>query len=213
MVTTPAKPEVAAPPGADPYEPPVTITLKLPADWDLTNEALIELAQINDCWRFELSAERELVIMSPEGRGSSRRGAEILTDISIWNRQSGNGTVLGAQGGIRLPDSSMRVPDVSWTSDQRWNSQDPEKEESLAQSCPELIVEIVSITDDSSEQREKMNIWIANGALLGWLIDPFEDVVLIYRPDAEPEQLERPDSLSGEDVCEGLKVSLERVWK
>ena len=49
--------------------------------------------------------------------------------------------------------------------------------------------------------------------LLGWLIDPFRNVVLVYRPDAEPEQLVRPASLSGEDVCEGLEVSLERIWK
>ena len=213
MVTAPAKPEAATEPVANPHPLPAPVKLKLPDCWDPTDEALIELSAINEPWRFELTAERELVIMSPEGRGSSRRGAEILTDISIWNRQSQGGTVLGAQGGIRLPDSSMRVPDISWTSNQRWNSQDPEKDESLAQSCPELIVEIVSVTDDSAEQREKMSLWIANGALLGWLIDPFEGIAWVYRPDVEPERLERPDTLSGENVCEGLEVSLERIWK
>ena len=213
MVTAPAKPEAATEPVADPHPLPAPVKLKLPDCWNPTDEALIELSAINEPWRFELTADGELVIMSPEGRGSSRRGAEILIDLGNWNRQVGRGKVIGPQGGVRLPDSSMRVPDVAWMSNQRWNSQDPEKDESLAQSCPELIVEIVSVTDDSTEQREKMSLWIANGALLGWLIDPFEDVVWIYRPDVEPEQLHRPDTLGGENVCEGLEVSLERIWK
>ena len=213
MVQAPAKPDSTSESTLDPDVLSRPVKLKLPDCWESTDDALTELARVNDSWRFELTAERELVIMSPEGRGSSRRGAEILTDISIWNRQSQGGTVLGAQGGIRLPDSSMRVPDVSWTSNRRWNSQDSEKDESLAQRCPELIVEIVSVTDDSAEQRGKMSLWITNGALLGWLIDPFEDAVWIYRPNAEPERLERPDNLSGEDVCEGLVVNLERIWK
>lgn len=213
MVQAPARPATDAKItlGRDALSSPVK--LRLPDCWDPTDEALIELARVNDGWRFELTAKRELVIMSPEGRGSSRRGAEILTDISNWNRQTQSGKVLGPQGGVRLPDSSMRVPDVSWMSNQRWDNQNPEQDEAIAQSCPELIVEVISVTDESAEQQEKMNLWIANGALLGWLIDPFAELVLIYRPNTEPERLERPDALSGEDVCEGLEVSLERIWK
>ena len=212
MVQAPAKPELRAEVGIDPHPLPAPVTLKLPEEWEPTDEALIELSRLNDTWRFELTAQRELVIMSPEGRGSSRRGTEILTDVSIWNRQSRGGYVLGPQAGIRLPDSSMRMPDVAWMSAQRWDDHDAD-DESLAQSCPELIVEIVSVTDVSAIQQEKMELWIKNGALLGWLIDPFEDSVVIYRPDAEPEQFDKPASLSGEDVCEGLEVSLERIWK
>ena len=211
MVQAPAKPEIRAEVGIDPHPLPAPVTLKLPDGWEPTDEALIELSRLNDTWRFELTAQRELVIMSPEGRGSSRRGAEILTDLDL-EQAVGGGYVLGPQAGIRLPDSSMRMPDVAWMSAQRWDDHDAD-DESLAQSCPELIVEIVSVTDVSAIQQEKMVLWIENGALLGWLIDPYQEAVSVYRPDAEVEQLERPDSLSGEDVCEGLEVSLERIWK
>ena len=216
MVTAAAKPEASEQrperAAADPSVLAAPLKLKLPDCWASTDEALIELSRLNEVWRFELSAERELVIMSPEGRGSTTRGAEMLTDISIWNRQSGRGRVIGPQGGVRLPDTSMRMPDAAWMSAERWENQTGEAE-SLLQLCPELIVEIVSVTDDSAEQREKMGRWIRNGAVLGWLIDPFEEEVWIYRADAEPERLERPDALNGEDVCVGLEVSLERVWK
>ena len=57
-----------------------------------------------------------------------------------------------------------------------------------------------------------MTEWIANGALLGWLVDPYREVVEVYRPGAEVEVLDRPDSLNGEDVCDGLIVDLAPVW-
>ena len=213
MVQAPSRPEGSVESVGD-YDLLATpLELKLPDCWDPTDEALIELGRLNEPWRFELTAQRELVIMSPEGRGSSRRGAEILIDIGNWNRQSGDGFVLGPQAGVRLPDTSMREPDVAWMSAERWDLQDEDKDESLAQSCPELVVEIVSVTDVQEKQRQKMEQWIKNGALLGWLIDPFEDVVVIYRPETEPEQLDKPNRLSGENVCEGLEVNLERVWK
>ena len=213
MVQAPSRPEGSVESVGD-YDLLATpLELKLPDCWDPTDKALIELGRLNEPWRFELTAQRELVIMSPEDRGSSRRGAEILIDIGNWNRQSGDGFVLGPQAGVRLPDTSMREPDVAWMSAERWDLQDEDKDESLAQSCPELVVEIVSVTDVQEKQRQKMEQWIKNGALLGWLIDPFEDVVVIYRPETEPEQLDKPDRLSGEGVCEGLEVNLERVWK
>ena len=55
---------------------------------------------------------------------------------------------------------------------------------------------------------------MANGVRLGWLIDPYEALVWIYREgQEEPELLERPDTLSGEDVMVGLVVDLTRLWR
>ena len=50
------------------------------------------------------------------------------------------------------------------------------------------------------------------GVQLGWLVDPLEQTVWIYRPNQEPEQLERPATLYGEDVLEGLEVDMAEVW-
>lgn len=57
-----------------------------------------------------------------------------------------------------------------------------------------------------------MERWIRYGALLGWLVDPQSEAVWIYRPGKDPEQMQRPDELQGEDVCEGLVVSVARIW-
>ena len=186
----------------------VPLELKLPDCWDPTDDALIELARLNEPWRFELTAQRELVIMSPEGRGSSKRGMRIGSQIEVWSL-GGGGEVLGPDMGIRLEDGSLKMPNVAWISDERLDDDD----EGLLSRCPDLVVEIVSKSDSEDRQLAKMNTWIANGALLGWLIDPFRDTVTRFRPGKAPEKLERPDALSGEDVCEGLEVSLERIWK
>ena len=54
---------------------------------------------------------------------------------------------------------------------------------------------------------------MSNGVQLGWLIDPYEEIVWIYRGDGSVEQLDRPDELSGEDVCVGLSIDMTRVWE
>ena len=212
MVSTPAKPETVAQHSADPNEPPGQIKLKLPADWNPSDEVLIELSRLNEPWDFELTADGELVFVAPEGLGSSARGVRLIAQIVRWSDEQGGGMVFGPQMGARLPDSSVKMPDVAWVSDDQWSDRDVD-DSALLHGAPDLVIEIVSKSDSVATQLGKMTEWMANGALLGWLIDPFQEIVLIYRPDSEPEQLDRPDSLSGENVCEGLEVSLERIWK
>lgn len=212
MVTSPAKPKTAALQLPEPHTPPVLNRLKLPSNWEPTDQALIELSRLNEPWDFELTADRELVFVSPERSGSSTRGIRLAFQIEGWSESTSLGQVFGPQLGVRHDDGSMHMPDVAWISDERWGDRSLD-DEGLLDACPELIVEIVSATDIPEEQQTKMEAWLRHGALLGWLIDPFRDTVTIYRPDAEPEQVQRPDTLGGEDVCQGLEVSLRRIWK
>ena len=212
MVTAPTRPEESVDPAVqDALAIPTNLKLKLPAEWDATDEALIELSRINEPWDFELTADRELVFVAPEGLGSSARGVRLGGQVSRWSDAAG-GIVFGPRMGARLADSSVKMPDVAWVSDERWSDRDLD-EFALLHEAPDLVIEIVSKSDSLAAQLEKMTEWMANGVSLGWLIDPFRELVVIYRLDTEPEQLDKPDRLSGEDVCEGLEVSLERIWK
>ena len=212
MVTTPARPTVAAPRGGDHNEPPFPVSLKLPTDWDPTDDVLIELSRLNEPWDFELTADGELVFVAPEGLGSGARGVRLIAQVVNWSNAGGGGIVFGPQMGARLPDSSVKMPDLAWVSDEGWSNRNVD-EAALLHGAPDLVIEIVSRSDALQAQQEKMTEWMANGVKLGWLIDPFRDVVLVYRTGAEPEHMERPDTLSGEDVCDGLEVNLERIWK
>jgi len=54
--------------------------------------------------------------------------------------------------------------------------------------------------------------YVTNGARLGWLIDPYERQVYIYRKDREIESLFEPLSLSGKDVLPGFVSDLSQIW-
>jgi len=57
-----------------------------------------------------------------------------------------------------------------------------------------------------------MQMWVSQGARLAWLVDPQEQMVWVYVPDREPQQLERPQSLTATEISEGLIIDLSRVW-
>ena len=59
--------------------------------------------------------------------------------------------------------------------------------------------------------RETKALLRAQGARLGWLIDPLTGKVEVYRPGREPEVLDRPRSLSGEDVLPGFSLDLTEI--
>jgi Uma2 family endonuclease len=46
---------------------------------------------------------------------------------------------------------------------------------------------------------------------LGWLIDPQNQQVEIYRPGQEVEVLRSPTTLSGEDVLPGFRLDLAQI--
>ena len=78
---------------------------------------------------------------------------------------------------------------------------------------PDLVVEIRSPSDRLRDQQDKMQIWMHYGVRLGWLIDLHSRNVWVYRPDAEPQLLERPTMLAGEDVLVGLEVDCREIWR
>jgi len=87
--------------------------------------------------------------------------------------------------------------------------------------CPDFVVELreaklsrrESASDSLSTLQTKMREYIDNGARLGWLIDPQNRQVEIYRQQVEVEILINPAELSGEDVLPGFVLNLRRVWR
>ena len=61
--------------------------------------------------------------------------------------------------------------------------------------------------------QEKMEEYIANGAQLGWMIDPFKRSVYIYRPGQPVECLENPTTVYGDPVLKGFIFNIAELWK
>ena len=189
------------------------IQLRLPPEWRLTEDIFLELCALNDGWEFETTADGELVIMPGTGQEDSKRAMEIGADVTFWNRAEDEGEVCGPDGMVRPLDGLLRAPDVCWISSGRLSERPDDYDGVLIPVCPDFVVEIRSRSDSIARQQEKMEQWMTYGARLGWLIDAYSEKVWIYREGQdEPEELAKPDQLSGEDVLPGLVVDMARIW-
>jgi Uma2 family endonuclease len=187
-------------------------TLNLSPTVELTDQQFYEICQNNRDLKFERNANGELIIMAPIGGESGRHEADLITDLNIWNRQTNLGVVLSSSTGFKLPNGADRSPDAAWVQLERWESLTPEQRRKYPPLCPDFVIELRSETDSLSVLQKKMQEYISNGARLGWLIDPRNRRVEIYRPHQAVEILESPTSLSGEDVLPGFILQLARIF-
>jgi Uma2 family endonuclease len=85
-------------------------------------------------------------------------------------------------------------------------------EKSLVNIVPELIPELRSESDGLAALRETMELWIANGVDVAWLIGPYERAVTIYRPGDSPAHMVHPDSVQGSAPISGFELILSTIW-
>ena len=174
----------------------------------LSNEQFYQLCQINENWRLEQTAQGELLIMPPVGAISGNREAEFNADLVIWNRQTQLGKVFSSSTIFILPNGGKRSPDVAWIANERWETLTSEEQEKFAPICPDFVIELRSRTDSLTQLQEKMQEYIDSGLRLGWLIDPQNQQVAIYRQNQPMELVSLPTTLSGENVLPGFTLEL-----
>jgi len=58
-----------------------------------------------------------------------------------------------------------------------------------------------------------VELWIENGAQLGWLIDADARTVYVYRRDRLPETQRDNTVLVGEGAVKGLVLRLAPIWR
>ena len=77
---------------------------------------------------------------------------------------------------------------------------------------PDFVIELASPNDDLSATQRKMIEYMECGIKLGWLINPDEKKVEIYRLGKDKEILSNPGSLSGENILPGLTLDLTDIF-
>lgn len=180
--------------------------------FDLDDDQFLRFCQLNGDLRFERTAKGEIIVMPPAGTGSSNQNAELAADFILWSRQTGCGKITESSGGYKLPNGAIRAPDVAWVPEDRWAKLTKQQRQKFAPICPDFVLELRSRRDRLPVLQRKMAEYIANGAQLGWLIDPVKKQVFVYRPGAAVEHLKNPQTLSGEPVLAGFTLELSRIW-
>jgi Uma2 family endonuclease len=178
----------------------------------MDDEQLFQFCQINRDLQIERNADGDIIIMAPEG-GSSAHGSGILTTVfGIWSRSDGTGRIFGSSGGFILPNHAMRSPDVAWIRNERLDALTDKEWKKFLPLCPDFVLELRSPSDSLRALQRKMEEYCQNGAQLAWLLDPEAKSVHIYRPDAAPQILENPITVSGEPLLSGFVLDLEEIW-
>jgi Uma2 family endonuclease len=157
--------------------------------------------------------------MSPVGGVSGNREAYLITELGLWNRQTQLGIVFSSSTIFRLPNNGDRSPDAAWVSLERWSVLTTEEQEKFPPICPDFVIELREAKLSRRESRpdplrplqEKMQEYLNSGLRLGWLINPLDEQVEIYRPSREVEIVQFPVSLSGEDVLPGFVLNLPMI--
>ena len=178
----------------------------------LTDEQFYRLCQDNPDLRFELTAQRELVIMSPTGSKTGWRNSKINQRLANWAEEDGTGISFDSSTGFTLPNGAKRSPDAAWMRREVWADLTDQQQEEFAPVCPVFVIELRSSKDSLAGLQDKMKEYIENGAELGWLFDPKNKRVYIYRPNQPVECLESPSSLSGDSVLRGFVFDPSEIW-
>jgi Uma2 family endonuclease len=185
-----------------------TVVLNLEPVINLSDEQFYQLCVVNRDLSLELNATGELIIVPPVGGESGNQEADLITDLNIWNRQTGLGKVFSSSTIFNLPNGAKRSPDAAWVKLERYRALSLEERKKFPPLAPDFVIELRSGSDRLKPLQDKMQEYLENGMRLGWLINPQDKQVEIYRQNRSVEFVNIPIKLSGEDVLPGFELRL-----
>lgn len=190
----------------------MTLTLDMrSADLALSEADFYRLCQANRDLRLELTAKGHLILMPPTGWGTGNRNIRLASQVDNWAQKDGSGLAFDSSTGFRLPDGAIRSPDVGWVLKSRIEAINPDPSKFLPL-CPDFVIELRSANDRLSDIQDKMQEYLDNGLRLGWLIDPQNKTIEIYRQAQPTETQPLSGILSGDPTLPGFQLNLSKIF-
>ncbi len=189
--------------------------LPMPYVWrppvPMSDKELMAFSRLHRPWRIERNADGDLEIMTPVNMRGAQSEAWIGSRLFAWAEEHG-GITFSPNVGFTLPDTSVRSPDASWLSQEKWDALG-EEQAGFGRVCPEFLIELLSKSDSRKMLEAKMDLWMANGAELAWMIDPFAREVMVYRAGRPVEKLSAPELLIADAAVPGFSLELRKLWE
>jgi Uma2 family endonuclease len=122
------------------------------------------------------------------------------------------GYVLAESGVVlqRGPDT-LRGPDVWYMRRDRLGPAGNKTK--YLEGGPDLVVEILSPSNEPSAVLRKVSQYLAAGSLLVWVVDPPRARVTVYHPDGRVEVLTADDELRAETVLPGFSTPVRDFFE
>lgn len=192
-------------------EPMTALTAPLKLDLTqvhLSDEQFYQLCIHNPDLNIERNAQGVLIVMPLVGGESGNREFELGLDLGLWNRQNQQGKIFSSSTIFKLPNGADRSPDLAWIELSRWQALTPEQRQKFPPIAPDFVMELRSRTDSLSLLQDKMQEYLDSGVRLGWLFNPQDQEVEIYRMGQPKEVRSLPAVLSGEPVLTGFELTV-----
>ncbi|MBJ7898961.1 MAG: Uma2 family endonuclease [Cyanobacteria bacterium RI_101] len=188
------------------------LTIDLPSTAPMTEEQFYEFCLANRDLRIERAANGEVIVMPPAFSDTGNRNFNIAVQLGSWAERDGTGLGFDSSAGFTLPNGATRSSDAAWIKLERWHRLTEHQKASFAPICPDFVIELRSASDSVSSLQKKMEEYITNGAVLGWLIDRQNRQVYLYRPHRQPEILNAPEVVSGAPELPGFELVMAKIW-
>lgn len=122
----------------------------------LTEKQFEELCRNNRDLKFEMSAKGELIIVPPTSPESGWKNSNLTTEVTLWSRKDKTGIVFDSSTMFTLPNDAKRSPDVSWMTNEKWESLSPSEKRKFSSIVPDFVIELLSPTNNLAETQAKM---------------------------------------------------------
>lgn len=154
-----------------------------------------------------------LIVMSPAGSEHGRIASRILVRLGSYVEANDLGETFAAETGFLVeknPDT-VRAPDAAYVSHQKLNEADPTS--SYLALAPDLVVEVVSPNDSSSDVEGKAEQWLSAGSQIVLVADPKNETLRVYRSKSEIQVLHSGETFASGEVCKNWQLPVNEVFK
>ena len=138
--------------------------------------------------------------------------SRIARLLDVYVQMNHLGVVVAGDAGFILSrdDATVVGPDVAFVPTADLPASDlPEK---WLNAAPALAVEISSPTDRLTDIDEKVDLYLAAGSQLVWVVNPRRQSVTIHRPAAPGSVLGAADTLTGESLLPGFSCQVADLF-
>lgn len=178
----------------------------------MTDEAFTDFCNEHPDFNFEMTAEGELIVTAPTHSDTGAQNFETAAQLGHWAKKDGRGLGCDSSTGFVLPNGARRSPDASWTLKSRVAELGSRKRRAFWHLCPDFVIEIRSASDRLPPLQAKMREYLEQGAQLGWLIDPENRSVAVYRLGGPVELQSHLDTLVATSPLDGFVLDLQPIW-
>jgi len=144
------------------------------------------------------------------GFDESRFSVLLAAYLVAFLNRNDLGTIIGADGMMRLFPGLVRIPDVAFISWKRYPKKRRKRGE-IPTVAPDLVVEVLSKGNTPREMTRKLDEYFRAGVLQVWYVDPKRRTVRVYADRNHSIVLGEDDHLEGGDVLPGFSLSI-RDW-